>query len=341
MIEAILDNALLAAGIKGFIVATVLMTVSAMATWWERRFAARMQNRLGPNVVGPLGLLQPIADAVKMLQKEDIVPRGADRALFNLAPVFPIALVLATAAVIPFGGSFDEDGVWQNSWLIADLDVGILWVLALAGLMIFPTWMAGYASANKYTLLAGMRSVAQGVSYEIPLVLAALVPVVASGELSLSGIVSYQAHNGWIAFWPPGPGLIAFAIFFLSSLAEANRIPFDIPEAEAELIAGVLVEYTGIKFGLFMLAEYLHTWIAAILAAVLFLGGAHGPYAEFLGPVWLALKASVLFYVIYWVRWSWYRFRADQLMALCWKRFVPISLLLVMVTATMVWAGIA
>jgi len=330
-VNAVLPSIALVAG---------LMTVGALASWWERKFSARMQNRLGPNVVGPMGILQPFADALKMMQKEDIVPRDADRVLFNLAPVFPVTLVLATAAVIPFGGYYDgQSGAWVSTLIVADLDIGILWVLALAGLMVFPTWMAGWASANKYTLLSGMRSVAQGVSYEIPLVMSALVPVVIAGDLSLSGIVGWQADNAWIVFWPIGPGAVAFVIFFLSALAESNRIPFDIPEAESELVAGVLVEYTGIKMGVFLLAEYLHTFIAAALAAALFLGGAHGPYAEHVGPLWMLLKTAALFVFIYWIRWSWYRYRSDQLMSLCWRWFVPITLLCVMVAALQVWAG--
>ncbi len=324
--------------IHGLVVGTpvllVFLAASALASWWERKFAGRMQNRLGPTIVGPFGILQPFADALKMMQKEDIVPRAADRALFNLAPVFPLALALAVLAVVPFGGSWAGDE-WSSALVVADLDIGVIWVLAVSGLMVFPTWMAGWASSNKYTLLAGMRSVAQGVSYEIPLVLAAMVPVVATGELSLSGIVAWQAEHGWLVFWPPGPGLFAFVIFFMASLAEANRIPFDIPEAESELVAGVLVEYTGLKFGLFMLAEYTHTIAASVIASVLFLGGAHGPMPEIFGPMWLVLKASTLFVIIYWIRWSWYRFRSDQLMDLCWRYLVPITLVLVMITAIM------
>jgi len=322
----------------GLPIASVLMGIAAMATWWERKFAARMQARVGPTAVGPFGLLQPIADAFKMMQKEDIVPRDADRFLFNLAPVFPVFLVLATAAVVPFGGYW-EDGKYKAWMLAADLDIGLLWILSIAGLMVFPTWMAGWSSNNKYTLLAGMRAVAQGVSYEIPLVLTALVAVIATGELSLPGIIGWQAENGWLIWRLPVLGLVAFVIFFAASLAEANRIPFDIPEAESELVAGVLVEYTGIKFGVFMLAEYLHTALACLLAVALFFGGSHGPWPLYLGPVWLMLKSAILFVGIYWIRWSWYRFRADQLMDLCWRWFVPISLALVMGTSLMVWAG--
>ena len=324
--------------VGGLVVMSLLMAVGGLASWWERRFAARIQNRIGPNIVGPFGVLQPIADLLKMMQKEDIVPRSADRILFNLAPAIPTTLALASAAVIPFGGKWDGDQ-WVNQFIVADLDVGILWVLALGGLTVFPTFMAGWASNNKYTLLSAMRSVAQGVSYEIPLVLAALVAVIATGEMSIGGIVKWQAENGWLVVRLPVISWLAFLVFFAASLAEANRIPFDIPEAESELIGGVMIEYTGLKFGLFLFAEYVHTAIASLLAVALFLGGADGPRVEVVGPLWLVLKAGVLFVIIYWIRWSWYRFRSDQLMQLCWRYLVPLTLGLVMATALLVVLG--
>lgn len=339
MTSAAILEAVVHALVLGLPVVVMLAGIAAYASWWERKFSARMQNRLGPTVVGPMGILQPIADGLKVMQKESIIPRDADRPLFLLAPLFPMFLVIATAAVVPMGGGFDSTGAWSSWWVIADLDVGILWVLALAGLMIFPSWMAGWASNNKYTLLSAMRTVAQGVSYEIPMVFAALVPVIATGELSLSGIVAWQAEHGWLIWRAPVVGLVAFGIFFLSTLAEANRIPFDVPEAESELIAGVLVEYTGVRMAVFMLAEYIHTFLAGVLAAVLFLGGAHGPGPAWMSPMWLALKTLALFTLIYWIRWSWYRFRADQLMNLCWRWFVPICLLLVLGTGSMVAGG--
>jgi NADH-quinone oxidoreductase subunit H len=305
----------------GVVIVTVLMTITAWSIWFERKFAGRMQSRVGPTMVGPVGLLQPLADAVKLLQKEDIVPERADHALFNLAPPLTVLFALGTAAVIPFDANV----------IAADLDVGVLWILALGGLMVFPVWMAGWASNNKYALLGGMRAVAQGISYEIPLVLAALVPVTLAGSLSVSDIVRYQEQHGWVALWPPGPGFLAFAMFFLASLAEANRIPFDIPEAESELIAGVTTEYTGMKFGLFYLAEYLHTLIVSAVAAALFFGGWDGPVKS--GLHWMVLKTLLLFGAIFWIRWTFLRFRSDQLMVLCWKYLVPAGLVLVMLAA--------
>lgn len=331
----------------GALLVGVLMLVGALASWWERKFSARLQNRVGPVMLGPWGILQPFADALKMLQKEDLVPRDADRALYFIAPFFPVALVLGIACVVPLGGYWNAEGAWQSWALVADLDVGILYMLAMSGLMVFPLWMAGWASNNKYALLGGMRTVAQGISYEIPMVLAALVPVVVTGSLSVGEMVAWQAEHGWLVFSLPGVGIAAFILFYLTSLAEANRIPFDIPEAESELVAGAIVEYTGIKSGLFLLAEYVHTFVAAGFAAAIFLGGGHAPFLAGLPvPAQIALsvlilgfKACVLFVSIYWIRWSWYRFRSDQLMELCWTYLVPGGLGLVALTAVAVSAG--
>ncbi|TNE83987.1 MAG: NADH-quinone oxidoreductase subunit H [Deltaproteobacteria bacterium] len=342
-----LDNPIVWAFAIGGPLITFLMGGGAVATWWERRFAGKMQTRFGPNRVGPQGILQPVADAFKMMQKEDIVPRAADRTLFNLAPIFPPFLVIASAAVIPFAATVDATGKYDPTGAVAELDIGILWVLSMAGLMVFPIWVAGWSANNKYTLLSGMRMVAQGISYEIPMVLCALIPVIYAGSLSLSDIVAYQHEHGWIALsLSPSMfvGAAAMLLFFLTSLAEANRIPFDIPEAESELIAGVMVEYTGIKFGIFMLAEYLHTIVAAALTSALFLGGPSplfGPAGPIAGLIWMLGKTLVLFVLIYWLRWSLYRFRSDQLMDLCWKVLVPMSLLLVMLAALMVAGGFA
>jgi NADH-quinone oxidoreductase subunit H len=208
-------------------------------------------------------------------------------------------------------------------------------LLAVSGLVIFPVWVAGWSSNNKYALLGAMRAAAQGIAYEIPLVLSAMVPVVLAGSMNLSDIVAAQADSHWYALWPPGPGLLAFLIFFTCSLAEANRIPFDIPEAESELVAGVTTEYTGMRFGLLQMAEYLHTLIASAVAAAIFFGGWDGPFAS--GMHWMILKTLVLFFMIFWIRWSLVRFRSDQLMALCWKYLLPTSLLLVMVSSLWVY----
>ncbi len=319
--------------IVGFVILNAALVTVTWAIWYERKFAGAMQNRPGPTEVGPFGLLQPVADIVKMLQKEDIVPDKADRALFNLAPPLTVILVLGILAVIPFG-----------SWVVADLDIGLVFALAMGSLLVVPVWMAGWASNNKYALLGAMRSAAQAISYEIPLLLCAMVPVILAGSFNLGDIQQAQVGMRWFALWPPGPGFFAFLLFFLCSLAEANRIPFDIPEAESELVAGITTEYTGMKFGLFYLAEYLHTLIASALAAVVFLGGADSPFVAapgaFLGAgaQWMIAKTLFLFGGIFWVRWSILRYRQDQLLRICWVWFLPISLCLV--AAAALWVGL-
>jgi NADH-quinone oxidoreductase subunit H len=302
----------------GGAIVTVLMTVTAFALWFERKFAARMQSRLGPTMVGPSGLLQPFADVLKLLQKEDIVPFQADSALFNLAPPVAVVCAIAVAAVVPFSPSV----------VAADLDVGVVYVLALGGLTVLPVFSAGWASNNKLALLGGMRAVAQSISYGVPLLLAAMVPVILAGSLSVGTIVRVQSEQHWFVVWPFFIGIPAAVIFLLAMLAEANRIPFDIPEAESELVAGVTTEYTGMKFALFYMAEYVHTLVASAVAAALFLGGWDGgPFAP--GLHWMVGKTLLLFTGVYWIRWSLLRFRSDQLMRLCWRYLVPAGIVLV------------
>jgi len=310
------------------VIVSLLLAAAALGIWFERKFAARMQTRMGPTMVGPAGLLQPIADLVKLLQKEDILPERADRALFNVAPPLAVLCALGAAAVVPFGPDH----------VAADLDVGVIYVLALGGATTIAIFMAGWASNNKFALLGGMRAVAQAISYEVPLVLAAMVPVILAGSMSLSDIVRWQAAHHMTALWPIVPGLPAFLVFFLAMLAEANRIPFDIPEAESELVAGVTTEYSGMKFALFYLGEYVHTLVGSAVAAALFLGGWDGPFAP--GLHWMVLKTLVLFAAVYWMRWTLLRFRSDQLLALCWRWLVPLSVLLILLAAGWVQSGL-
>jgi NADH-quinone oxidoreductase subunit H len=322
------DNPWVHGLVMGLILANVALVITGWSIWFERKFAGRMQNRPGPTVVGPWGLLQPVADALKLLQKEDIVPRDADPALFNIAPPLTVFCALSALAVVPVG----------PEWIVADLHIGVLFALAMGSLAVFPVWMAGWASNNKYALLGGMRAAAQSISYEIPLLLSATVPIILADSFRITDIVNAQLGGNWFALWPPGPGIAAFALFFLCSLAEANRIPFDIPEAESELVSGVSTEYTGMKWGLFQLAEYLHTFIISLVATTLFLGGWDGP-GDNDGIIWMAIKSLTLFAGIFWIRWSYMRYRSDQLMAICWKFFLPLGLGLVMVTALWVHAS--
>lgn len=311
-----MENPWIVGLLHGAILVTALMAAVAWISWFERKFAGRMQSRRGPTMVGPFGLLQPLADGLKAMQKEDIVPANADRTLFVLAPPLALGFALATAAVVPFAPHA----------LASDLEVGLLYALAVGGLLAFPTWVAGWSSNNKYALLGGMRMVAQGISYEIPMVLAALVPVVLTGSLNVSAIVEHQVEQRWLVFTLPGAP--AFLLFLVTALAEGNRIPFDIPEAESELVAGPTTEYTAIRWTLFASSEYAHSVIMSGLVAALFLGGWDGP-AFLPAFVWMVLKTTVVFVIVTWTRWSLLRFRSDQLMSLCWKWLVPLALVLV------------
>ncbi|MEI8259378.1 MAG: NADH-quinone oxidoreductase subunit NuoH [Deltaproteobacteria bacterium] len=317
--NALIHGAVYAAAILGSVLGFLTIGI-----WFERRFAGRMQSRIGPNRLGPAGLLQSIADVVKLLQKEDIIPANADAALFTLAPVLAVVFSLGVAAVVPF----------SRTVIASDLDVGVMYILAVGGLMVIPTFAAGWGSNNKFALLGGMRAIAQSVSYGVPLVLAVLVPVILAGTMSVSGIIEWQISHHWFAVWPVIPGLPAFVLYFLAMLAESNRIPFDIPEAESELVAGVTTEYTGTKFVMFYMAEYAHTTVGSAIGAALFLGGYDGPFAP--GLHWMVAKTLVLFAVVYWIRWSMLRFRSDQLMALCWKWLTPFGVMLVLASAAWV-----
>jgi NADH-quinone oxidoreductase subunit H len=326
------DSPVLHALILGLGLASVLLGATAYFIWVERKFAGRMQSRIGPEHVGWKGLLQPIADAFKLLIKEDIVPRTADKVLFNLAPLLAVFVALLSLAVLPLASGL----------VIADLDVGVLFVLAAGAMTVVPTWMAGWGSNNKYALLGGMRAIAQSVAYGVPLVLGALVPVILSGSMNLTEIVKAQAGGHWFAFWPPGPGLAGALIFVLATLAEGNRIPFDIPEAESELVSGISTEYTGMKFGMFYLGEYVHSLIGAALFVTLFLGGYDGPGPDVLvlQLAWFLLKTSIVSMVLLWVRWTYVRVRSDQLMTLCWKYLLPGGVAVVVASALWAWWGV-
>lgn len=311
--------------VLGLILIGGSLAATAWSIWWERKLAARMQGRVGPMVVGWSGLLQPIADGAKLMLKEDLAPANADKLLFHLAPPLVFFFSLLGLAVVPLASGL----------VVADLDVGMLFALAAASLMVLPVWMAGWASNNKYALLGAMRAAAQSVSYGVPLFLSALVPVVLAGSMRLTDIVDAQAGYRWFALWPPGPGLAAAVIFLLSSLAEANRIPFDIPEAESELVAGISTEYAGMKFGMFYLAEYLHTIVAAALMTTFFLGGWEGP-GPAVAPLmafWFLFKCFAIVTLILWIRWTYLRLRSDQLLKLCWHWLVPLSLAVLLLSA--------
>lgn len=302
------------------IILLFLIVMVMILTYFERKVVARIADRIGPNRVGPLGVLQPIADTVKLLIKEDTTPASADRWVFLLAPAVIVSTAVMAYAVIPFGhGLFGTD-----------LNIAVLYVVAISSLTTIAILMAGWSGRNKYALLGGMRAVAQMFSFEVPLVLAIVSAVLLAGSMSLVKIV--EAQRGlWFIFLQP----VGFFIYFLCGVAEANRSPFDIPEAESELVAGYHIEYSGIKFAFFFLAEYINMFTVSSIAATLFLGGWRGPFVDqvpALGVFYLLIKAYALIFVMIWFRGTFPRLRIDQLMGLAWKFMLPLSLLNVMVT---------
>src|SRR3990172_4765403 len=271
--------------LSAVVLGTICMTLGALITWVERKVVARFQDRLGPNRVGPFGLLQPIADGIKLLTKETVTPTGADTIVYNIAPVVMVMSVIGLWAVIPLAPRL----------IGSDINVGVLYIVSVGGIGTLSIMMAGWASNNKYALLGAFRTVAQLVSYEVPMVLALLIPTLLAGSMGMATIVEQQANVPYIVLAP-----IAALIFFISSMAEAGKAPFDLLEAESEIVAGYNIEYGGLKFGMFYVGEFLHGFTIAALTAVLFLGGWQGPLAEsypLLGLIYFLSKTSVVYFV--------------------------------------------
>lgn len=299
----------------------VLTTAGVFLTWLDRKLSARIQDRLGPNRVGPFGLLQPIADALKLVTKEDITPAGADRLVYNLAPLLAVMSVVGLWAVVPFAPQL----------IGSDLNVGLLYLVSIGSIGTLAIIMAGWASNNKYALLGAFRTVAQLVSYEVPMVLALIVPTMLAGSMAMGEVVARQ-REVWFLFLAP----LAALIFFISSLAEVGRTPFDLMEAESEIVAGYNVEYSGMKFGMFYVAEFLHAFTISALTATIFLGGWQGPGAAeypLLGLVYFLIKTSLVYFVVTLMRFTLPRIRIDQMNALNWKFLTPLALATVIVTA--------
>jgi NADH-quinone oxidoreductase subunit H len=312
--------------IMGGVVLGALTGILAYVTLLERKFAARMQSRIGPYRVGPHGLLQPIADGVKLLLKEDVIPASADRRVFNLAPVVFLVPCLLIFGTMPFAPGIG----------VSDLDNGVLLFLAISSMEIVGLFMAGWGSNNKYALLSVMRAVNQIISYDLPFLFAALVPVMLAGSLRLSEIAAAQSHLWFIGY--PVIGQLSFVFFVLTAVAAENRAPFDILEAESELVAGFRVEYSGMKFAIIQLAEYAHVLATSFLGALLFLGAWAGPGPVWLGPLWFLLKALAVFLLLTWIRWSFVRIRVDQILRVSWKLMLPASIVLLIATAAaIVW----
>jgi NADH-quinone oxidoreductase subunit H len=307
-----------------------LLLMAAYLVLVERKLLGRIQVRYGPNRAGPYGLLQPFADTIKMMTKEDIVPDAADRVIFLLAPAVVAFTALLMFAVIPFGPDLTVYG-YRVPLVVTDINVGLLFVFALSSLGVYGAALGGWSSNSKYSLLGGIRGAAQMVSYELALGLSLIPVVMEAGSFSLVDIVNAQDDLPFILLEPA-----AFAIFFISAMAEIKRIPFDLPEAENELGAGFHTEYSGMRFGLFFLGEYVHMQVLGGLIAVFFLGGWRGPLLP--GPVWLALKIVLVCLVMIWIRGTLPRLRYDQLMNFGWKVLIPAALLNVLFTgARLLW----
>ena len=313
----------------------------AYVTLFERRMIAKFQSRLGPNRAGPFGLLQPVADGIKLIFKEELIPAYADKVMFVLAPVITVIPALIVTAVIPWGGTVNMFGRMVPLYL-ADINIAMIYIMAVTSVSVYGITLAGWSSNNKYATMGGLRSTAQMISYEIAMGFTMIVPVMIAGSMSMVDIVNSQKtllfgfFPLWNIFLSPG----AAVIFFITIVAEVNRAPFDMPEAEQELTAGFHSEYSGMKFALFFMAEYIKMIAVSMIFATLFLGGYHFPYVEqipvvgpYLGPVVLFVKTVAILFVFVWLRSTLPRIRYDRLMALGWKILFPLSLACVLVTA--------
>ena len=320
--------------IKSVVIFGIIIGGFAYLTLLERRALARFQVRIGPNRAGPGGILQPIADAVKLIFKEELIPEKANKLLFIIAPVITVLPALIILAVIPLGPQVELFGKVFDLSLASNISVGALYILAVASIAVYGIIIAGWSSNNKYALMGGIRSSAQMISYELSLGLAIIGPIMLASSMSVNDIVTDQRHLWYVVLQP-----IGFLIFFIASVAEVNRSPFDMPEAEQELTAGYHVEYSGMKFALFFMAEYGKMIAVSLIAATLFLGSYWGPGVDqfpLLGPIYLAIKTLAVLFIMIWFRATLPRFRYDRLMAFGWKIMLPIALLNVLITAVIV-----
>ncbi len=326
---------------KLLLIAVGLLTAIPVMVWVERRGAAFIQDRLGPNRVGPLGLVQPIVDAVKLFFKEDVTPAGVSKPLYFLAPMVAIFVALVTFIVIPFGAGTDVKvfGVPLNGGMVApELGVGVLYLLALGSLSVYGIVLAGWSSNNKYSLLGALRSSAQLISYELAMTLSVMGVILAAGSLRLDLVVAHQSQHLWNAV----PQFLGFLVFLVAAFAETNRLPFDLPEAETELVAGYHVEYSSMKFAAFFMSEYVNMVTVSALLVTLYLGGWTFPGHRaltgwpllVLSVLSMLVKVALVLWTFVWVRWSLPRFRYDQLMRLGWKVLIPLAVL------NLVWVGV-
>jgi NADH-quinone oxidoreductase subunit H len=325
------------------IVFVALLSSAAGMVYFERKVAAHLQQRLGPYLVGPKGLLQPLADVIKLMFKEELRPKAADRILFTLAPIISATAAFAAFAVVPFGAETTLFGLLDTPLRlqVADVNVAILVIFAIASMSVYGIVLAGWSSNSKYSLLGGLRSSAQMISYELSYGMALAGVLLLANSLSLTDIVNRQAGTWfgliprWFVFLQP----IGFLIYMTAGIAETNRAPFDFPEAEQELVAGYHTEYSSMSFAMFFLAEYINMVTVSAVATDLFLGGWHGPFLpESFGWIWFLLKVGAILFFYVWMRWTLPRYRYDQLMAFGWKVLLPVSVLNLIVTAAGVLA---
>lgn len=320
------------------VMGVVLVTV-AILTLAERKVLAWMQDRMGPMEVGPYGILQPVADGLKLFFKEDIIPAGANKFIFTLAPILALVPALIGFAVIPFGPNRTVEvfGIQFQPFIISDINIGILYILAFTSIGAYGIILGGWASNSKYSLLGGLRAAAQVISYELNVGLAIVGVLLLAGSLSLVKITEAQAGGfwHWFAFAFPAPQLVAFVVYVISAVAETNRVPFDLPEAESELVAGFFTEYSGMRFAFFFMAEYANMILVSCIAAILFLGGWNAPYPGTLLPenvawieglIWFTIKVYFFLFLFFWLRATLPRLRYDQLMRFGWKVMLPIAL---------------
>ena len=334
-----MQHLILFSAIKIVCVFAIVLPAVAYAVLAERKICASIQDRLGPNRVGPGGLWQPLADGLKLFLKEDFVPAHVRKTYFWLAPMILMIPAFLVLAVIPFGSRLGGEKM-----VIADLNVGILYTFGIVSLGVYGIVLAGYASNSKYPFLGGIRSSAQMISYEIAMGMSVIPLFLIVGDLNLGKVIQYQAEHGWLILYAP----LSFVIFMISAFAETNRLPFDLPESEQELVGGYNTEYSSMKFGLFFMGEYANMIAASAMMVTLFLGGWTLPVAGLNAPadsilmgvahiVIFLVKVAVLMGLFIWVRWMWPRFRYDQLMDLGWKRFMPVALANIVATALWLW----
>jgi NADH-quinone oxidoreductase subunit H len=322
--------------IKSAILLLVMTGGFAYLTLFERRVLARLQVRIGPNRAGPFGILQPVADGIKLIFKEELIPAGANKLIFVLAPIITVFPALVITAVIPWGDTIVLFGR-EIPLHLSDVNVGVLYLTAIASIAVYGITLAGWSSNNKYAMLGGLRATAQMISYELALGMALVTPILLAGSMGIQDIIDAQREYGfiaWLAFQPLGP-----IIFLIASVAEVNRAPFDMPEAEQELTAGYHTEYSGMKFALFFMAEYIKMIAVSMIGATLFFGGYLGPFVDqfpILGPVYLFAKVIVLLFGMVWLRATSPRIRYDRLMAFGWKILLPLSIVNAIITAVII-----